>query len=211
MTVFQQLIPSQRLSPALLEKLKKLEDMQRQLQGALHGWLSQLQQQREALVACFGLGDVESVIGSVTSDPSAAAAVTPFSTSASQTDTIDTFIRMMVSSPLPSALPALNSASPVSVAACVNMSRQNLMYAAVGCRSVLARETAAAAAALGASAGMRAEVESEISTIKQQMHEQQQHMKQHEENLLVTIKSHQVMGLMCCICTVIITIVLLVT
>ena len=73
--VFQQLIPAQRLSPALLEKLKKLEDMQRQLQGALHGWLSQLLQQREALVACFGLGDVESVIGSVTSDPSAAAAV----------------------------------------------------------------------------------------------------------------------------------------
>jgi hypothetical protein len=176
----------------LLEKLKKLEDMQRQLQGALHGWLSQLQQQRMALVSCFGLGDVDTLISNVASEPTAAVTVTPAPTSASQTASIDTFINMMLSSSIPPSPPASGLAATSSVAECVKMSRQNLLYAAIGCRSVLARETAAAAAALGASAGMRAEVESEILVMKQQMQEQQQQTKLHEEQLLATIKTNQV-------------------
>jgi hypothetical protein len=186
----------------LLAKLQKLEDVQRQLQGALHGWLSQLQQQRDALVACFGLGDVEALARSAASDPDALSALNAaVSNPSSQTSSIESFLRMMLSPP--SAPAASATTAPVSVAACVKMSRENLMYAAIGCRSILAREAAsavsaseaaaaAAASAVSASAGVRVAVESEIVQLKQQIQEQQQQIKQHEEQQLVTMKLYQV-------------------
>lgn len=186
----------------MLAKLQKLEDVQRQLQGALHSWLSQLQQQREALVACFGLGDVESLVRSATSDPAALSAVNAaVSNPSSQTSSIESFLRMIISPP--SAPSALATTAPISVAACVKISRENLMYATIGCRSILAREAAsavsaseaaaaAAASAVTASAGVRVAVESEIVQLKQQIQEQQQQIKQHEEQQLVSMKLYQV-------------------
>ena len=170
--------------------------MQRLLQAALQSWSSQLLQQREALAACFGLGDVESLISSAASDPASFAANAPVSDALSQTTSIDAFIRMVVSSPSTSSASASSTASvsaaSISVAACVKLSRENLIYAAIGCRSVLAREAASAASALTASAGVRDAVESEITQLKQQIQEQQQQMKQHEEQQLVSLKAYQV-------------------
>jgi hypothetical protein len=175
----------------LLEKLKKLEDMKQLLHGALHAWSSQLQQQRHALVVCFALGDVDSLINATASDAAALAATsTPVSNVALQTASIDTFIHMMTSPP--SAPTASATAAPVSVAACVKFSRENLLYAAVGCRTVLVREAAAAASAVSASAGVRVAVESEIAQLRQQIQEQQQQMKQHEEQQVASMKLHQV-------------------
>ncbi len=165
--------------------------MKQLLHGALHGWLSQLQQQRHALVACFALGDVDSLINATAGDAAALAATsTPVSNVVLQTASIDTFIHMMTSPP--SAPAASAAAASVSVAACVKFSRENLLYAAVGCRTVLVREAAAAASAVSASAGVRAAVESEVAQLRQQIQEQQQQMKQHEEQQVASMKLYQV-------------------
>lgn len=190
--MLKQVTPCQRLSPALMEKLKKLEDMRQRLQAALDGWCWQLLQQREALLACFGLGDVESLISNQTGDSAAAAVVSPLANSAAQTASIDTFIRLMVPAPSLSSSSAPALAAPATLASCVKTSRENLIYAAVGCRSVLAREAAAAASALAASAGMRSAVESEIVQLKLQIQEQQQQMTELETRHSAAIKLHQV-------------------
>jgi hypothetical protein len=193
--IFKRVTPCQRLSPALMEKLKKLEDMRQRLQAALDGWCSQLLQQREALLSCFGLGDVELLIGNQIGDPAAAAVVSPLANFATQTASIDTFIRLMVSPPSLSSSPASALAAPATLASCVKTSRENLIYAAVGCRSVLAREAAAAASALTASAGMRSAVESEIVQLKLQIQEQQQQMTQQATQHSAAIKLHQVIDM----------------
>ncbi len=178
----------------MFEKLEKLEDMKRQLHGDLHGWLSQLRQQQAALVTCFGLGDVDTLIRNMASEPSAGIAVISTLSSAAQTASIDTFIKLMLSSSIVSSPPASGPPAYMSISECVKISRQLLIYAAIGCRSVLARETAATAQSPGASVGMRADIESEISVLKQQMQEQLQQSILHEEQLLVTTKTNQVTG-----------------